>query len=242
MDSGRVVILAVAGIGGSASSLLDLATTLTRGEPWSFGPGYPGGVALFFAFGCFLAWLFEENDRRRALFVGLSMPAFFATAQTQITAGHPTPETELTSNGQTAFSQILPAVHAQTGSAMPQQDAPEAQHPGTAAPEPAVLRIRLLKECPACVVVWTVNGERRHRLVEELRSGDTVSLEVAPGSRFGIWNTEINPRMWILPSNGPRAYEFDYRGSLWNDFRRGLGNYNVRPYDATVTADTRARD
>ena len=251
MDSGRIVIFTVAGIGGSASSLLDLATTLTRGEPWSFGAGYFGGVFLFFAFGCFLAWIFEENDRRRALFVGLSMPAFFATAQTQITARDlaqdlaPPGWVGGGSPPQTSFSRIFPSVHARTGSAISQQDTPGEPPPGTASDSrPDILKIRLLRECPACVVVWTVNGEKHHRLVEELRSeDDTVFLEVTPGSiQFGIWNTEINPRMWTLPFDGPRVYEFDYEGNLWNDFRRGIGNYNIRPYDAIVTADNGAHD
>ena len=244
MDRSRVVILTIAGIGGAASSLLDLAATLTRGEPWSFGPGYFLGGSVFFAFGCLLAWIFEEDDRRRALFVGLSMPAFFATAQTQIDAGsRQMPQAvEPTPVGQVSLFRVVPSVHARTDSASPMQDASEERRAGpTAAREKDILKIRLRKECPDCVVVWTVNGEQRQGRVEDLLSDDdVVSIEAASGStRFGIWNMQINPKMWVVPSDGARTYEFDYDGNRWNDFRRGFGNYNIRPYDSIVTV---ARD
>lgn len=171
MDRSRVAILTIAGIGGAASSLLDLAATLTRGEPWSFGPGY---------------------------FLG---------------AVEPTPV------GQISLFRIVPSVHARTDSASPMQDASEERRAGTAtAREKDILKIRLRKKCPDCVVVWTVNGEQRRGRVEELLSDDdVVSIEAAPGAtRFGIWNMQINPKMWVVPSDGARTYEFDIYGTTFD--------------------------
>ena len=221
-------IFAAAGIGGSASSLIDLATTLTRGEPWSFGISYFLGVLIFFALGCVMAWVFEETDLRRALFVGLSMPALISSAQTQVDARSQRYAIESASEVRTTFSWIFSSVHAQTT----RTDSDQREK---------TLKIKLLQECRGCVVVWTINGEKHHAPVDDLRSADveTVSLRVTPSSKqfeLGIWNSEINPKMWTLSSDGGLSYDFDYAGNPWNDIRRGLGNYNIRPFDPILTA------
>lgn len=229
-------IFVVAGIGGSASSLIDLATTLTRREPWSFGISYFIGVLIFFALGCVMAWVFEETDRRRALFVGLSMPALISSAQTQLDARSRSYASEPPSEVRMTFPRISSSVHAQTvrtDSENPLQDARE-----------KTLTIDLLQECRGCVVVWTIDGKKHHAPVDDLSSvvDGSISVEVPLGvtgsERFeiGIWNSEINPKMWTLSSDGGLRYNFDYAGNPWNDIRRGLGNYNIRPFDPILTA------
>lgn len=199
------------------------------------GISYFLGVLIFFALGCVMAWVFEETDRRRALFVGLSMPALISSAQTQLDARYRPYASEPPSEVRMTFPRILSSVHAQTArtdSENPPRDAQE-----------KTLTIDLLQECRGCVVVWTINGKKHHAPVDDLSSvvNDSIWVEVPLGVtdseqfEIGIWNSEINPKMWPFSSESGLHYEFDYAGNPWNDIRRGLGNYNIRPFDPTLT-------
>ena len=242
MISNKTAVYGVAGLGGSASNWVDVATSLTRGEPWAYGIAYFVGVGLFFCLGVALAWIFEENDRRRAFFVGLSMPAFIASAQTQVATrlSPQEPPAVVSMPREQSFIKISSPVHAQTVSG-PQRSASGTQSEGVQGDrEEPVLRITLLKGCPDCVV-WIVDDQGR-LLEEETLSGDEEDVRLAlksGSSYFGIWNAQINAKLWPIRSasvsGGTLNYEFDYGGNWMNDLRRGLGNYNIRPYDPLVS-------
>ena len=55
-----LAIVLAAGIGGSAANLVDLAQIFTGPDPYSPGPLYYVGVAIFFGMGAALALIFKE--------------------------------------------------------------------------------------------------------------------------------------------------------------------------------------
>lgn len=239
MERDRLAVLLVAGVGGSAANWMDVATTLTNNGSWSYGIGYFVGVAIFFGMGSFVGWVFGETNRARAFFVGLSMPALISAAHTQATAAQSQREPaqreprEVVLTVPAASLRVLPVLHAQPQNP---QTAPHSQNPVS----PDSLRLHLRRPCPGCAI-HILDEEGRVLREHSLDLLSAVELEVPPdATQFGIWNRSINPQLWPLSPEHEWDYEFDYRGNLWNDIRRGLGNYNVRPYDAFLTSPQRA--
>lgn len=184
--------------------------------------------------GAALALIFSETDYRKAFFLGVSLPALIAAAQTQVggripSAAAPTEET--------AFLQFIPTAHAQqTGVA--DQPARQGNSEGPVRSGVGDLELTPRKSCPECAIwFYDKNGQFLQKQPFPDQQG-TFRFGVPQGTtQFGVWNNNINPRLWGLPENPqvPWSYEFDYESSIWNDFRRGLGNRNIKPYNPEIS-------
>ncbi len=82
------VILA-AGVGGMAPNLLKIALLVTAGPPVTmpdvaFILTYAFGLVILALLGAFTAWALKETNLRKALFIGMGLPAFFQVSASNI--------------------------------------------------------------------------------------------------------------------------------------------------------------
>ena len=236
----QALIVTAAGIGGAAANLVDLAQIWTGREPWLPGPIYYVGLLIFFIMGAAVALIFAETDHRKAFFLGISLPALIAAAQTHGSNGFPT-NAETIEVGSSSFFNT--AFAQQTPTPSPNLSAEENPIKGLAEEEnqkPIVGSLQLIpnKECPYCeLYFYDKNGQFLQKLPLDKGSEDNIFLLPENAEQFGVWNKRINPKIWAIPpeTDKERKFEFTYDGNLWNDFRRGLVDFNIRPYDIEIT-------
>jgi hypothetical protein len=220
----QFLIAAAAGIGGISPNLVNLAQGLTGGGIDVPGLLYWLGVVIFFVLGAAVALIFSETTHSKAFFLGVSLPAFIAAAQTQHGLSVPVAKPP---GQQTSLLSFVSESHAQ-------QAPPAATSPGTAAKEPRTVTIQPMQPCAQCEL-WFYDPNTNvleKKLIPNL--AQQITVEVPPGAtQFGIWNKEINPRLWVLPKDPGVSpeYQFGYDYKALNDLKRGLGDYKVRPYD-----------
>ena len=262
----QLFVLLAAGVGGIAPNLVDLAQIWTGKAPWIPEPIYYVGLSIFFALGSAVAFIFSETDRRKAFFLGMSLPALVAAAQTQLgdriqSEDVPIQEASLFQIIQTAYAQESDTDNVQPG---------QATHSATGISDDASLELNSETDCPKCAV-WLYDQNGKFLEKQPFPDADKIYTFSIPKetpkfgiwneqpnpevwnlppdgekiytfsipketSKFGIWNEQINPKIWNLPPDGEAtwSYEFQYKRNLWNDLRRGLGNYNVKPYDLNL--------
>lgn len=85
MNKTSVKIGFCAGFGGTAPNLFRLATGMTKGEGMP-ELTYLVGMMLFACIGAATALAFGETDTRKALFLGLGLPAMFQSAAQDVSA------------------------------------------------------------------------------------------------------------------------------------------------------------
>ena len=186
---------------------------------------------IFFGLGASIATIFGEINYRKAFFLGVSLPALIAAAQTQ---SAPEVGAAETPNQGALFFQITPEAHAKDlgSDVQPAQETYDEE--GTS--DQTTLKLKPKTNCPKCSL-WLYDENGRFLEKQPVPDEDGSHTFLIPGgsSKFGIWNEQINPRIWNLPSNQEIwSYEYQYDRNFWNDLRRGLGNYNVRPHDLSV--------
>lgn len=223
--------LVAGGTGGIFTSVYDKAGWLVAGDtpPWT--PGQLLGLFVFFSLGAGLAWLFEEENRRKAFFLGLGLPAFLTAAQTQ--AG-PAPVDQ---------SALLPGfgVFATAHAQEPVQERPDEPEVEAAADEtPAPAAARTLSIEPVADESCPDGTIRFYRGTQEVGAVPLgacgTAVEVPPeATHFGILTDRANPNRFELYEGDALRYELQYEYSFWDDLRGGLGNRNVRAYDVLLT-------
>lgn len=80
-----LLIALAAGFGGVAPNVFRLGADLQAGAPMP-DPSYFIGVAVFFVVGAAVALAFEEDNAKKAFFLGLSLPAMFQSGVADATA------------------------------------------------------------------------------------------------------------------------------------------------------------
>lgn len=212
MPASLVVALA-SGIGGIAPSLVHLAQGFIKETPDVPGPFYFLGVAIFFILGALVAYLFAETDAKKAFFLGIGLPALIATAQTQ------GPSRKLVEG-------FISTAYAQTVSAPPTV--------------PGALRFKTTKECKACEV-WF--ADREGKIISKVIWKDPSSVQPVPvpkgATAVGVADPKSNFELFPLPKQDGSLpiISFDRTYSPMNDFRRGLGDYDVKSYNTQLKLD-----
>lgn len=223
LSRAQILVGAAAGIGGSAPNLVNLAQGFISNPPSVPGLFFYIGVAIFFLLGAAVALIFSETDFRKAFFLGVSLPAFIAAAQSG-------PGPRLPIDGAKPVAGITLFI----ASAYAQPVAPPL---GTQKAISRSISVESHQPCVGCEI-WFLNKAGRpieKRYVPHLK-GKLIFDVPNDATQFGIWNDKINPQIWELPTGSPKdvVYEFSYEYNRWNDLKRGLGDYNVRPYDGTI--------
>lgn len=205
-----IFVALASGTGGIAPSLVHLAQSLTKEGSNVPGPLYFVGVAIFFVLGALVAFFFAETDARKAFFLGIGLPALITTAQTQ-------PSTK---NIADAF---FPSAYAQASPTTP--SAADA------------LRFKPTTDCKACEL-WFADREGKIISKQVLEPAAGVqAVEVPKGAAaVGVADPKSNFELFQIPKRTgvPPTITFDRRYSPLNDLRRGLGDYNLKSYDARL--------
>ena len=224
----QFLIGVAAGIGGIAPNLVNLAQGFTGRTPEVPGWLYWVGVGIFFLLGAAVALIFSETTHSKAFFLGVSLPAFIAAAQTH--QGREIP-VATPAGPATSLLWFVGEAYAQ----QPQWPAPV--NPKTEEKDHRTLTVQPLQPCKQCEL-WFYNQQGNlldKKYIPNLE--EEVTVVVPPGAtKFGIWNKKINPKLWVLPTD-PKVdphYSFTYDYSIWNDLKRGLGDYSVRQYDPNL--------
>ena len=232
MSRAQLLIVLAAGVGGTASNLVDLAQIWTGRNPWIPGYIYYVGMLIFFGLGATIALIFGETNYRKAFLLGVSLPALIAAAQTQ--SGRDIQAAEAPKQNALLF-QITPGAHAKDFGGGVVQPVQMMYGAGDTS-DHTTLKLKPKTDCPKCAL-WLYDQDGKFLEKQRFPDQGGIHIFLIPegSSKFGIWNEQINPKIWNLPSNQTDwSYEFQYDRNLWNDFRRGLGNYNIKPHDLSL--------
>ena len=207
-----LVVALASGTGGIAPSLVHLAQGFVKQITEVPGPLYFVGVGIFFLLGALVAYFFAETNARKAFFLGIGLPALIATAQT-------------TGTPRNLVAAFIPSAHAQAAPTPPAAATAEA------------LRFRAGTECNQCEL-WFADprGKIISKQVLEPAKG-VQAIEVPKGAAaVGVADPKSNFELFQLPkrADAPPTITFDRKYSPLNDLRRGLGDYNIRSYDAQL--------
>jgi hypothetical protein len=225
MNRQQFLIGLAAGTGGIAPNLVNLAQGFIGQTPNTPGALYYVGVAIFFILGAIVALIFAETDHRKAFFLGVSLPAFIAAAQTQSKA----PQPEL--KAQVSIADFFPSARAQS------QDIAPSPRLVTQKSSPQHLNLKSKSDCIQCEL-WFMddNGSLLEKKYIADLSATTMVILPSGATQFAVGNYKINPTVVKLPKDvdSPITIEFATKYNAWNDLKRGLGNYGIRPYDAQL--------
>lgn len=232
----QLLIAVAAGIGGIAPNIVNLAQSFTSNSPTVPPALYWVGMAIFFLLGAAVALIFCETAHSKAFFLGVSLPAFIAAAQSHHGNVPPvgTPkhavETKQESGSIRWFLGVAHALEPELNQAVPTQNSDGDAPPG-------VIKIRPVKPCKDCEVwFYSPKGDPLGKSYFPSLEGETSFVVPQGATKFGIWNDKINPKLWTLPEKTVKypKYEFNYDYNKWNDLKRGLGDYDARSYDSEV--------
>jgi hypothetical protein len=231
----QLLIAIAAGVGGVAPNLVHLGHTFLNESPNVPGFLYYIGVGIFFVLGAVVALIFSETDFRKAFFLGVSLPAFIAAAQTQSQIRTQSPGARPAS----AFSKLIAGAHAQ------QPDPRTLLAPKTASSGAAQnIVIKPVSDCVRCDLwFFDAKGKVLERKAVKATLQDTTVAVPEGATTFGIWNETINPAVVPL-SKSPvtvQTYELKVKRNAWNDLKRGLGDYDTRSNDAELKLSTAPR-
>lgn len=228
--------LVAGGAGGIFTSVYDKAWWLIEGNAPTWSLGQMLGLFVFFVLGGGLAWLFEEDNRRKAFFLGLGLPAFLTAAQTQgaprAVETQPAPVAEQSAAPPPGF-RLFATAHAQERVEEPPPE-PAAEAPADEPPAPMDGRRMIIEAaadhpCPKGTL-------RFYAEMQEIRTMPLAScdgeIEVPPeATHFGISTRDANPNRFELREAEFATYELRYEYNFWTDFRAGLGARDLRAYD-----------
>jgi len=210
----KLTIALAAGTGGIAPSLVHLAQGFIKSNPDVPGFFYFVGVAIFFGLGALVAFFFAETEAKKAFFLGIGLPALIATAQAQGPL-------------KSAFTHLIPSAYAQATVPVP---------PVASERQPK-LSFKPSTDCKECEI-WFTNSAGTVISKQMLDSSTNSSAIAIPkgASKFGVADPKSNFKLVPVPevSNTPVTIEFERKYSPLNDLRRGLGDYNIKSYDADI--------
>ena len=213
--SANFIIALAAGVGGVAPSLIHLAQGFIRPTPEVPGPFYFVGVGIFFGLGALVAFVFAETNARKAFFLGIGLPALVATAQTQGAT-------------KSVIAAMIPSAYAQVIRPV----VPKLR------PLTPSLTFKSSAECKGCEL-WFANSRGTIISKQILTSPSTAQKVLFPkdATSFGVADPKSNFKLLEVPreSTNPITVEFDRKYSPIKDFRRGLGDYDLKAYDPKVT-------
>ena len=216
---------------GIAPNVMNMAKEMIGPDPNIPSWVYLFGLALFFSLGGIVALIFGEKNLPKAFFLGLGLPALIASAQVGGPPNYPVSEPSDSPASSKFFSPSSVYAEEKGNDNGPSEEPPSGDH--------GQLTIMSLSECHNCIL-WFFNNESEIVGSKPFPGGEntTHSFSIPDGAtRFGIWNASINPHLWVLRKEEAPSYNFafDYNRNRWNDFRRSLGNYDLRPFDPTVS-------
>ena len=218
--------LVAGGAGGIFTSVYDKASWLVNGgiPPWTIGQLL--GLLVFFVLGAGLAWLFEEDNRRKAFFVGLGLPAFLTAAQTQ--AG---PTVEQSAALRPGFG-LFATAYAQERAAEAEGDDEVSV---SAAARTLTVRPAPDHTCPEGTLQFYAEMQE----IGGIPLSCDQAMEVPPeATHFGISTAQSNPNRFELSEAEAATYELRYDYNFWTDLRAGLGARSLRAYDLLLTPIT----
>jgi hypothetical protein len=224
----RIVAALAAGTGGISPNLLHVAQSMVKQVPDALpGPLFLGGMLIFFIMGGAVALFFGENIPKKAFVLGIGLPALITTLQAQ-------------HGPKVGLVDLIPSAYAQQAV---QPASPQAQSPGPAASAPVVkpqlaLTADSIRSCNGCEV-WFADASGKvlsKNFIAPQSSGTKVWTIPQNAQKFAIIDPRSNARFVTLPqvSEGLLTVDFDRKYSAWNDFRRGLGAFDLKAYEQVV--------
>lgn len=217
-------VLFAGGVGGVAPSLFHLSMNLMYGGGM---PGYPFFIAhlILFVLGALVSYLFDETNKVKAFFLGMSLPTIFASVLSEPYFPKSVTDFAPSRNHSQTFLGISLAF---ANDGLPNDH--------------RIDNIEIyLKEgsCDGCVIhFYDENGEP----LEWARFGTDKKFSISvpdKASGFSIFGTDINPAYQSLESGGNR-YKFDYHYNFYNELFRGLGVYHLRRNDGRISPYSRS--
>ncbi len=216
----QLIVLLAAGVGGVAPNLINLAQGFIKESPDVPGPFYFVGVAIFFALGAVVAFVFAETNARKAFFLGIALPALVTTAQT-----HGVPKA--------MASAVIPSAQAQ----------PLPRVVRVADSNATTIRLKSASDCSGCEIWFADAGGKI--IAKQVLQGPQARQAIAvpkEAASVGIADPKSNFKLLDVPRSGAPnlTIVFERTYSPIRDLQRGLGDYSVKSYDARVkwkTAD-----
>lgn len=219
MESKSIIAIA-AGTGGIAPSLVYLAQGFIKENLNVPGIIFFVGVAIFFILGAMVAIFFDEKEAKKAFFLGIGLPALIATAQTQ----------EQGKINKFTSINFISSAYAQ-----------ESMAPSSATKKiQQELNLKYSDDCKQCEI-WFFDSKGEVIAKKLLNSEEkSKNITVPKGaSNFGIADPKSNFTLVPIPRNlnTDTTIEFERKYNPLKDFRRGLGNYDLKSYDAKIKID-----
>lgn len=228
----KTQVILAAGFGGVAPNLLKIALLLTAGPVASpdvaFILTYSFGLVILAILGIVTAWALKETDIKKALFIGMGLPAFFQVSAANISQIYAT-KSNVTKTEKTAF--ISPSLFSGVAFAEP--------------PRPIkTLTVKNLtiqitgNKIPESIVFFS--ADRKSSQVVPISSTDTVKNVEIPISANtqsftvnyqGVASQEVG----IDSLAAKPVVSVKIEENNWSGFFRAIGFQNAQPYKITVT-------
>ena len=90
--------------------------------------------------------------------------------------------------------------------------------------------------CSGCEI-WFLNDEGKLVSKKLLDAKDSWQQILVPKEaiKFGVFDSKSNMQYFPIPNDDkPLIVEIGREYSPWKDFRRGLGDYNLKSYDSVI--------
>lgn len=214
----KIEIILIAGFGGAAPSLVNMAKDLSEDISPSFL--FVTAIILYFGLGCAVARIFQETDRKKSFFLGVSLPALIVTAA----AREP-----VMPNDQIGwlFAPFEITAYAQDVDALGQLEAAGK---------------KLLYVDPSTnsgdfsVYYFGKNGApigQGYKVPD--KSGVLKFIVPEDAYKYGVFGSQANPSFGVIPEGHDFGITVERDRNYLNDFWRGLGNRSIQPYDFSVS-------
>jgi hypothetical protein len=237
----RTAVFLSAGFGGVASNLLKLAVLLTGGPVplpgVSYAATYSLGLVFMAGLGGATALALKETSPKKAIFIGLGLPAFLQVGAANISQAYaPKPE-----SGMTAVEDTVGRHWGFASTAFADATIPVRRRP---VPSPAVT-----KPVVKTIVIETA-GDKKPQSVT-FYSKDKKMLQVIPASDFidnsgtitvpsGASSFSVNyhgipsQKMQIDETTGPAKVSVEIKQKPWSGLYNAIGINNAKSWDVDV--------
>jgi len=206
------LICGAAAFGGVVSSLFALALDLTQGKRLPNG-SYLLGLTILGALGAAVAFFFEETNRRKAFFLGISLPSLIQVGGANMTRA------DAGSAKQALL--LFPVVRAAE----------------LAGPAPnRLLKMEADEKVTGYEVIFSsADGRREEKVLVERAPGKAVAV---PGyaARFAIQVGSARSVSQPLPAEPEATFGFrlSVRPNTWSGLQRSLGKRDASEYEVVV--------
>ncbi len=214
----KLPVLLSAAFGGISPNLFRLAVNLTQPNAELPQPTYFLGLLIFALMGAGVAYIWEENNLKKAFYLGLGLPAFI-----QLSAGELS-STEMTAYLYRQMPPVATAAPAQQNMAVSFQLIPATFHQDTT--EARTITITLDKYIPTYTIVFSSEEDVLEKVVRSRPRQLTRTFRV-PGfaTQFRIKIRKSMSKAQPLPREPGAAprYRISVQESFWKGLLEAIG-------------------